>query len=135
MRLATSLVGPDEAADVVSAAVLRTFGSAAWPRVDKRSAYLARAVVNEVRSMHRSNQRRTSRERRAASSTSVTMNDPMPEVMRALGRLPVRQRAVIYLTYWEDQPASAVAELLGISVGAVSQHLSRAKKTLGRTLR
>ena len=101
-----------------------------------RGAYLTRAVVNEVRSAHRSSLRREARERRAGGRgpTSSTP-DPVPEIMAALAGLPVRQRAVVFLTYWADMTPAAVAVELGISEGSVRQHLARARRTLRRTLR
>ena len=55
--------------------------------------------------------------------------------MDALAALPVRQRAVVFLTYWADQTPAAIAAELGISEGSVRQHLARARRTLRRTLR
>jgi RNA polymerase sigma factor (sigma-70 family) len=56
-------------------------------------------------------------------------------VLDAIGRLSVRQRAVVYLTYWDDLDPAATAELLGISEGSVRRHLARARANLRRTLR
>ena len=55
--------------------------------------------------------------------------------MAALAGLPLRQRAVVFLTYWADLTPAAVAVELGISEGSVRQHLARARRTLRRTLR
>ena len=135
VALATALAGPAAAEDVVSAAVARVLASPGWIDVSDRGAYLTRAVVNEVRSAHRSSLRRQARERRVATRADVEHADPVPEVMEALAGLPVRQRAVVFLTYWADMTQAAVAEELGISEGSVHQHLARARRTLRRTLR
>jgi RNA polymerase sigma factor (sigma-70 family) len=135
VALATALAGPASAEDVVSAAVARVLASPAWPGVADRGAYLTRAVVNEVRSAHRSSLRREARERRVGAPASVEHEEPVPEIMAALAELPVRQRAVVFLTYWADQTPAAVAAELGISEGSVRQHLARARRTLRRTLR
>jgi RNA polymerase sigma-70 factor (ECF subfamily) len=56
-------------------------------------------------------------------------------VLDAIGRLSVRQRAVVYLTYWDDLEPADAAERLGISEGSVRRHLARARANLRRTLR
>ena len=45
---------------------------------------------------------------------------------RLIGTLPYRQRAVLVLRYYEDLPETAVAELLGCSVGTVRSRTHRA---------
>ena len=57
-RFATFLVGPDDAPDVVSDAVLSAFSSRSWPAVDDRRAYLLRSVLNAARMLARSSARR-----------------------------------------------------------------------------
>jgi RNA polymerase sigma-70 factor (sigma-E family) len=48
----------------------------------------------------------------------------------AMARLSPRQRAAVYLRYFEDLPERSVAELLGCSVGSVKQHVRRGLETL-----
>lgn len=48
----------------------------------------------------------------------------------ALGELGPRQRAVVVLAYYEDLSEVRIAEVLGISVGAVKSHRARALATL-----
>lgn len=134
VALATVLAGPSAAEDVVSAAVVKVLSSPGWPTVTDRGAYLTRAVVNEVRSNHRSALRREARERRTAAPAAVDSPDPVPEIATALAALPVRQRAVVFLTYWADQTPAAVAHELGISDGSVRKHLARARQTLRKEL-
>ena len=130
VRYANSLVGPNDAADVVSSAVLKAFTSKSWPSVENPRAYLYRSVLNEVRSQHRSRMRRLAREQRVASPEGVTMPEVRPEVLAALGALSVRQRAAAYLTYFEDLDEKTVAERLGITAGSVRRHLGRAREKL-----
>jgi RNA polymerase sigma-70 factor (sigma-E family) len=47
------------------------------------------------------------------------------DVATAVRRLPGRQRACVVLRFYEDLPESAVAEILGCSVGSVKTHTSR----------
>ncbi|MDX1469161.1 MAG: sigma-70 family RNA polymerase sigma factor [Acidimicrobiia bacterium] len=130
VRFANSLVGPSDAQDVVSSAVLRAFTSKSWPTVENPRAYLYKAVLNEVRSDHRSTMRRRARELRTPAPHSTEMPEVRPDVYEALGKLSARQRAVAFLTYIEDLDESAVADRLGISTGSVRQHLGRARAKL-----
>ena len=131
VRFATVLVGPDSAADVVSASVITAFRAPAWGEVRNPRAYLYQAVLNESRMTARRDARRVRYEQRAASRDVVEpAPTPQPEVFAAVAALSPRQRAVVYLTYWEDLDPGAAAALIGISDGAVRRHLARARKTL-----
>ena len=55
-------------------------------------------------------------------------------VRAAMARLPDRDRAMLVLRYWEDQPVDAVARSLGMKDGAVRVALMRARRTLGAML-
>lgn len=133
-RFANSLVGPSDAADVVSDAVLRAFTSKQWADVENHRAYLYKSVLNESKSRYRSAMRRQARELRAAGPTATSNPDVRPEVWEALAQLSPRQRAVAYLTYMEDLDEAAVSERLGIGRGSVRQHLGRARAKLRRIL-
>lgn len=133
-RLATGLVGPSDAPDVVSAAVLGCVSSRRWSGIEDRRAYLFKSVVNEAAKWHRANSRRRLREAAAASGDESDMAVPRPEVLAAVHQLSFRQRAVIVLTYWGDLTPRAVAETLGISEGAVRRHLARARHRLREVL-
>ncbi len=55
------------------------------------------------------------------------------DVARALTALPTMQRAVIVLRYFEDLSEADTADSLGISVGTVKSHSSRAMAALRRS--
>jgi RNA polymerase sigma factor (sigma-70 family) len=133
-RFATGLVGPSDAADVVSGAMLGCFSSSAWTRARDQRAYLYRAVVNEARQVHRSAGRRSLRESRVAVPAMVADPEPHPDVLAAIVGLSLRQRAVIVLTYWADLDPRRVADRLGISEGSVRRHLARARAHLREVL-
>jgi RNA polymerase sigma factor (sigma-70 family) len=133
-RFATGLVGPQDAPDVVSAAVLACIFSKGWPRVENPRAYLFRGVLNEARRLHRATSRRLVREQRAALPSAVDPPDVRPEILAAVMELSIRQRAVTVLTYWSDLDPSSVALLLGISEGSVRRHLARARSRLKERL-
>jgi RNA polymerase sigma-70 factor (ECF subfamily) len=131
---ATSLVGPDAAADAVSAAVLSVFGSPSWPTVDKPKSYLFRAVYNECVRTAKRDQDRRDRERQLPAPRDVVLPELRPEVADAVRELSTQQRAVIVLTYWLDLTVGDVADHLGISDGSVRKHLARARENLRRAL-
>ncbi|MDQ3757185.1 MAG: RNA polymerase sigma factor [Actinomycetota bacterium] len=135
IRFATALVGPTDAADVLSAAVVKALASPRWPLVHDRRAYLYRAVFNAGLTHQRRKRQRPDRERRADGSAHWDVPNLDPEVRDAVLRLSVRQRAVIVLTYWLDLDPAAVAGRLGISEGAVRRHLARARAQLREVLR
>ena len=64
---------------------------------------------------------------------SVTTAEPDPatevdrrdELVRLLGQLPPRQRAVVVLRYWEQCSEAETAALLGCSEGTVKSAASR----------
>ena len=119
VRFATGLVGPSDAADVVSAAVVRCLSSRAWPGVRDRRGYLFRAVLNEARTGRLSTWRRENRERRVSPREVVSLAEIDPGVLAAVADILSRQRAVVILTYWADQDPAAIAELLDVSEGTV----------------
>jgi len=56
------------------------------------------------------------------------------EVLEAVARLSPRQRAVVFLTYWDDLDPAAVASTLGLGEGSVRRHLARARARLRKML-
>jgi RNA polymerase sigma-70 factor, ECF subfamily len=133
-RFATGLVGPSDAPDVVSEAILRCLSFDQWARVRDARPYLYRAVLNQARQSHRGALRRAAREARVASPEAVESAEVRPEVLEAVAELSLRQRAVVILTYWEDLDPARVAERLQISDGAVRRHLARARARLREVL-
>lgn len=134
-RFATSLVGPSDAADVVSEAVVKSMWSPTWASVVNPRAYLYQAVLNESRMHHRSTTRRRTREIQTASSDMVTVSVVGIDVWEAMGRLTVPQRACVFLRYWEGMTTVEIAEELAMSARSVRRQLARARTTLRRTLK
>jgi RNA polymerase sigma-70 factor (ECF subfamily) len=56
--------------------------------------------------------------------------DDVPELVRALARLPTKQRLAVVLHDYADRPTAEVAEILGCSRATVHVHLSQARKRL-----
>ena len=110
--------------------MLSALASRSWPTVSNHRAYLYRAVLNQARTEYRDRQRRWSKELRAAAADRADMPEYRPEVLAAVRKLSLRQRAVIVLTYWEDLAPDEIASRLGISEGSVRRHLARARSRL-----
>jgi RNA polymerase sigma factor (sigma-70 family) len=134
MRFATTLVGPVDAADVVSDAVVRSIYGKSWPSVRNQRAYLYRAVLTHSRSHYRRTLRRRAREQRAASPEAVLPPELHPEVLEAMAKLSMRQRAVVFLTYWSDLQPGRIGEMLEIGEGSVRRHLARGRAKLRELL-
>jgi len=133
-RFATALVGREDAADVVSTAVVKALAAPSWSTVTNRRAYLYRAVFNAAHTHRRRRHLRLERDSRTPSPAHWDLPNLHPEVREAVARLSVRQRAVIVLTYWADMDPAGVADHLGISDGAVRRHLARARSRLREVL-
>lgn len=134
MRLTTALVGPADAEDVFSTALTSAMRSSTWQKLadsDAQRAYVYRCIVNQAKTAakHRTRRRRAEHLFASLSSSSVQLAE-RPELLEAISTLSVRQRAAIFLTYWEDLDTKQVAEFLGCSEGSVYQHLNRARSAL-----
>lgn len=134
VRFATGLVGPSDSPDVVSSAMVNVLWSRGWGDIRDPRAYLYRAVLNEAHRHHRSAMKRRAIEARALSSEPTGVIDVRPDVLEAVGRLSAKQRAVVFLVYWEDLTVAETARRLGLSEGTVHRNLARAEGRLGRML-
>lgn len=134
VRFASALVGPTGAEDVVATAVLACFSTSRWPTVTNRRAYLYRAVLNQALKSRRRAEHRLAAEMELAA----TRDEPDPglgvDVIRALRQLSMRQRAVMFLTYWEELSAAEAATTLGLSLRTVERELAAGRTRLRRLL-
>ena len=138
VRLAVNLVDDREAAEDVVQDVFASL-SGKTP-LDDPLHYLRRAVLNRARSELR--RRRVVRafvhrwqmvDVVDPADAHTLRNDRRRVLLAAIDRLPRRQREVVVLRYYEDLAVNQIAELLGISAGAVSSALTRALDTLQTT--
>jgi RNA polymerase sigma-70 factor (sigma-E family) len=121
-----------------------------YPRLtDKRKAlpYLRSSVLNGCRTELRRNRRRNAaRLREGPADDPAARTEPSAEaavmadedrhaVLAAIMRLPHRQRAVLVLRYYLDEPEAVIAESLGITSGTVRSTLHRALAKLGADLK
>ena len=114
------------AEDVVQATFMRLYPR--WGRVASMQdpgAYVRKMAINQVWSWRR---RLSAREvpgyqqvdvARAGPADAVSDHDA---VWSAVLTLPVRQRAVIVLRFYEDLTEAQTAEVLGMAVGTVKSH-------------
>lgn len=135
MRFATMLVGPSQAEDLLGSTVAKAIASTRWDRVDNKRAYLYRMLINEAHKSRRGSQRRLGREIRVVHRDAIELEQGIdPDVLTALKRLSVRQRAVIHLTYWADLAPQQVADTIGTSLRTVERELTNARTRLKATL-
>jgi RNA polymerase sigma-70 factor (ECF subfamily) len=141
MRFATSLVGPHDASDVVADAMAKTLAAREWSSIDQPRAYVYRAVYREAMSWRRAAKRRS--ERRVADAGHLGAIERVGEpgdsfdgerVAQAIRSLSTRQRAVVFLAYWEDRRIEDIAQILRTSDGSVRKHLARAREALRSAL-
>jgi RNA polymerase sigma factor (sigma-70 family) len=94
-------------------------------------AWVIRVALNVHRSSWRIWQRETS------DPPEIAVVDELPidsMLLRAVWRLPLRQRQVVALRVLLDLSSAQTAETLGISTGAVGSHLHRALAALRASL-
>jgi len=139
LRVAARLVADTHAAeDLVQEAMVRAWSQAANfdPRRARFATWLYRIVVNLCIDYRR----RARPEPLPDNFDPVDTAPPADEVLaaaqrraavtRALGELPVRQRAAMTLVYDEGLTGVEAAEVLGVSAKAVERLLARARGTL-----
>jgi RNA polymerase sigma-70 factor (sigma-E family) len=124
VRLASLLTSSSMVAeDIVQEAFAKLHNR--FDRIEVPQAWLRVAVVNAC-----SNERRRLRTARRLAPRLVretmTAEEPMPELMASLRRLPDRQRAVVVLKFYLDLPEAEITEALGMRPGTVKSSLHRA---------
>lgn len=134
--LATVLVGPDDASDVVSRVVTRRLAQGPLSELRDPRQYLMRGVVNESKNVHRSRSRSTSAIERMGGPVNVrdVAEGRFPDVTQQVMELPDRQRAAVFLVYWMGLSTPEAAKVLGCRSGTVRRYLSVARDKLRETL-
>jgi len=115
-----------------------------WDRLKdpaKAPQYLRSSVLNGCRTQLRRSRPPggTPADRAGAIQPSaeadVLAGEDRRDVLAAITRLPDRQREVLVLRYYLDEPEGVIAAALGIGASTVRSTLSRALKALGADLR
>ena len=122
----------DVAYDVTQEAFARAFSR--WSRV-KESAWPQAWVTITAFNLSRRHFRRLSR--RLPADPDAIARGPTEDrldILAALRSLPERQRQAAVLHYLVDCPIAMVAELMGLSEGAVKAHLFKARMGMRNAL-
>jgi len=125
------------AADAVQTAMVEIWRR--WPRVramERSDAYAKRVLVTTIL---RDRRKRPAHltvvadvpEQPAAAPLDLPARHDLWAIVRELPRM---QRAVVVLRYYEDLTETQTADTLGIGVGTVKSHCSRALETMRRAL-
>jgi len=131
VRFGAFLVGERQGGeDVAQTALMKVYRS--WSRLDDQAAAGAYTRTTMVRLAERGRRRRWSGERptviEADALSTLDRTDELAvadQVHGALARLPVGQRAVLVLRYFERCSEGEIAEILGISAGTVKSRAAR----------
>ena len=121
-----------EAEDLLQSAYERTFRH--WKRISRREdpeRYVRQALINASVDRWRRLRRRPEEPMRfpggeppvADHAAEIADRDLL---LRGLAALPMRQRAVLVLRYFEDLTEAQAAEALGCSIGTVKSQAARA---------
>lgn len=141
IRLAYVILGDRQGAeDVVQDAFCNLFRR--WDRLshaDGAEYYVRVAVLNACRSALRSRAVRSRRvlyELPAPSVESAVLGgEERDELIRAVDRLPRRQRETLILSYYLDLSDDEIATLMGVGMSSVRSARHRALETLARNLK
>lgn len=137
MCAAVALAGSGaDGEDLLQAALERLLRN--WRRVGSDpEGYLRRTMYNLAADGWRRRRRWRDRlavlraqERTVAGGEEAAVVDLRDQLVRLLGQLPPRQRAVIVLRYWEQRTEAETAALLGCSEGTVKSAASRGLRRL-----
>ena len=115
----------------------------AWRKRDPRDPFGLPWLYRTARNLIANEYRRRDREgalwtriedhvRTLSSEAEPVLVEQLLDVVRAL---PERDREILWLTYWEDLPATEVAVVLSMSEGAVWTRLNRLRSRLRPLLR
>ena len=139
LRFAVLLTGNrQDAEDLVQLTLLRAAGR--WTAARQKPEGYARTVlVNLARDRWRASRRGTESaaadlDGQPAGGDGVSAVLDRELLLRACRLLPVQQRAVLVLRYWEDRSIDDTAALLGCSAGTVKSHTHRALARLRQAL-
>ncbi len=140
LRVAQGVTGRrEDAEDAVQSSLLKAMR--AWQRVAgqerwRQQAYVRQIVVNTCRSGWRKWGSRVAvgEMPELVQGAETDALDDRELVRQALSRLPVRQREVLMLRYYEDLTEAEIASRLGCAPGTVKSSAARALRALRDTL-
>lgn len=131
-RLALSLTGsPADAEDVTQTVFLKLMEKQPELEPGKERAWLLQVTANECRSLYRWLRRRSTVS--LDEALAVAAPEYIPLLTHVMQQRP-KDRAVLYLFYYEGFSTEEIGRMLHTSQSAVTTRLHRARKTLKATL-
>ena len=131
-RLALSLTGsPANAEDVTQTVFLKLMEKQPELEPGKERAWLLQVTANECRSLYRWLRRRSTVS--LDEALAVAAPEYTPLLTHVMQQRP-KDRAVLYLFYYEGFSTEEIGRMLHTSQSAVTTRLHRARKTLKATL-
>ena len=121
VQVAFLLVGSEAVAEEIVQDAFATVYER-WARIDQPGAFLRRCVVNGAK---RSLRRRALARRREPELIEGAVDHDARELLDALAQLPVRQRSVIVLRFYEHMTQPEIADALDLRLGTVKSSLHR----------
>ncbi|ONI72911.1 RNA polymerase subunit sigma-24 [Actinosynnema sp. ALI-1.44] len=119
------------AEDIVQTSLAKLY--VVWPRVrraDTVDAYVRKVLVRAAIDEGRRGFFRRERAVADVPDTSVSASAPDFDVRRALAALPVGQRTILVLRFWEDLSVTEVARLVGRTEGTVKSQTAKGLASL-----
>ena len=130
----------EQAADAVQETLLRLWAEVRREaRVQSPDAWAFRTLYHLAMDQHRLRRRSDALFDRLRADPPRLGADPGASderlaVWEEVDRLPLRQRAVLYLRYRADLPYEEIGDVLGMSASAARSHAAQAMATLRRRL-
>lgn len=129
--------------DVVQEAFVKSFRSLAKFRGEARfSTWIYRIALNVILNRLRKGSRFREAdldlerfESRQSPTRAARQADLKKQVVLAIQALPPRQRAIFHMRYEEERPHAEIAEILGLTEGAVKASYHHAVSKLRETLK
>ncbi len=106
--------------------------------IDRSRRKMVRKEINESdtpeENGYLSPKHEISDEKSTPADVQLERNESFEKIRRALLSLPERQRAALVLLIYEDKSYSEIAQILGVSVGAVETLIFRARQAVKKLL-
>jgi RNA polymerase sigma-70 factor (ECF subfamily) len=128
----------EQARDVAQEAFIQLMTH--WAKIshyERPEAWVRRVAIRLAMRGRRRDILRRARERLGGLPQELPGTTAVPaamDLLTAVRRLPPAQRAAVALFYYEDQPISEVAAILGCTPSTARVHLHSARERLGRLL-
>ncbi len=131
-RFCVAVAGVAHGDDIAVETFLRCADRILSGQVTSPRWYLRRAALNQVRTEARRRQRRARAEIQAEDRPVDDLGQPSEwsHVRAVVSSLTERQRAIVFLAYWEGLSEREIAEHLGIAHGTVRRHMHRAQQRI-----